>query len=486
MAWRPCRSCATRDFPRAAPGGFLRLCRSLRAGARVRFAASRPVRPSSLPALCARPLWRCRWGGGVGAVPASLWRAPGALSAAPGGGGVGGSRWSPGFLGGVPWLCSRCLVLLVSCRSFPWRCVRLAVGSRPGAVPPWGCRSAVPPVRCRGLSRSRGSARSPPLPASRCLGVGVCRCVRVFARCAGFPVVLRCRCRSARACRRAGRGCVPWWLPAPLPRRSPWSLRWPLFPCPRPVAGRFACGGVPWLFPLLLCPAVPLRCRSPGAGSVVPVAPSRSLPRAGRSWSLPRFGALAGLLGCGLCRPRLAFCSWWPRRRRSVPPLGGRRRLRVALAFGFCRWRSVAPSRLRRRAAARLRALVAVAAPPWCGSGGVFLALCSPRGLSPRRVVRLGRRWPGGGFAPPLAGGGALGCAPAVHPVGSAGCWPRRSLRSAVAAGCPASRSAAWWFCSSSLSFHFCYFSSPGVAFLAFLFSNLGSCLAVFNIDIFL
>lgn len=202
-------------FPASRQGAFCACAVRLRRATRVRslrFPASRPLHPASLPALCARPLWRCRSGGGVGAVPASLWRAPGALSAAPGGGGVGGSRWSLGLCGGVPWLCSRCLVLPVSCRSFPWRCVRPAVGSRPGAVPPWVCRSAVPPARCRGLSPSRGSARSPPRPALRCLGVGVCRCVRVFARCARCPVASRCRCRFARACRRAGRGCVPWCL----------------------------------------------------------------------------------------------------------------------------------------------------------------------------------------------------------------------------------------------------------------------------------
>ena len=164
--------------------------------ARVRFAASRPCPGRRGRAVAGR---RGR-GGGVLLPP------------------LVGVRWSPRFsglaCGGVSWLL--CLAWSVLFRWFPWRCVRPAVGSRPGAVPPWVCRSAVRVARCPGSSRSRGFPRSPPLRASRCRGGGGFPPAPVFARCARSPVGLRCRCRFARACRRAGRGCAPWWPPVPL------------------------------------------------------------------------------------------------------------------------------------------------------------------------------------------------------------------------------------------------------------------------------
>ena len=99
------------------------------------------------------------------------------------------------------------------------------------------------------------------------------------------------------------------------------------------------------------------------------------------------------------------------------------------------------------RGLSAIQELLALAAPPWCGRGGLFLARPRWSGGPPRRRVWLGGGRPGGGFAPPLAGGGALGGAPAVRVVGSAG---------------------RWFF---SLSFSFCsrYFFPPGAAFLAAL-----------------
>lgn len=225
--------------------------------------------------------------------------------------GEGGSFFPPRLsgavrvFGGVSWLLSR--AVSVSCPSLRSCCVRLAVGWPRGAVSPWGCRSAVPGCRCRGLSRSPGSARSRRRLASRCRGVAACRPAPVFARCAGSRVVSRCRFRFVRACRRVAPACAPWWRLAPLPpRRAPWP-------------------------------------------------------------------------------------------------------------------RSVAPPRLRGRAGARLRALVALAGLSRRVAGGVSLAAGRRALPPPRRVVRLSRCWPGGGGPPPLAGGGALGRPPALGAGGPAG-----------------------------------------------------------------
>lgn len=230
----------------------------------------------------------------------------------------------------------------VSCPSLRSCCVRLAVGWPRGAVSPWGCRSAVPGCRCRGLSRSPGSARSRRRPASRRLGVAACRPAPVSARCAGSRVVSRCRFRSARACRPAARACAPCWRLAP-PRRSPWR-------------------------------------------------------------------------------------------------------------------RSVAPPRLRGRAGARLRALVALAGMSRRAAGGLPLPAGRRALPPPRRRLRLGGGWPGGGGQPPLAGGGAAG---------------RQSGRPRVAPAprCPAPGFASRRFFSLSFAFRAHRFSSPGPAFLAGFFS---------------
>ena len=153
--------------------------------------ASGPVRSPPRP---------FRLGGGLGFPPVPVARSLRAFRRSRGGGG-GGSRWSPGFCGGVLWLL--CRVFRVSFRWFPWRCVPLAAGLRPGRVLLWGFRSAVPAGRCPGLSRSCGFLLSPLRRGSPFRGVGACRRVRVFVLFVRSLVALRSRCRSARACRRA-------------------------------------------------------------------------------------------------------------------------------------------------------------------------------------------------------------------------------------------------------------------------------------------
>lgn len=230
MAWRPCRSCSLRSrFPRVAPGGFCALCRSLRAsdkGSVATLPASRPcARPRFRPCALA-PSGAVAGGGGFGVPSRPCGPLPAGLPPAPCGGGVGGSLRSPVWLcGGVSWFVFACLAVPASFRWFPWRCVRPAVGSRRGAVRPWGCRSAVRGARCPGLSRSRGFPRSPPRRASRGRGVGGFPLAPAFAPCVRCRAVLRFPCRFAGACRRAGRGCAPWWpLGAALP--LPLSLSW--------------------------------------------------------------------------------------------------------------------------------------------------------------------------------------------------------------------------------------------------------------------
>lgn len=123
------------------------------------------------------------------------------------------------------------LVVPASSRSLVSFSARPAVGSPLGAVPPSVCRSAPRAGRCRGSWRWPGSVLSPPLRASRCRGVGGCRPGPVFAPFARWPVASRCRCRFARACRRAARGCAPWWPPVPLRTSLPplpvLVARWP-------------------------------------------------------------------------------------------------------------------------------------------------------------------------------------------------------------------------------------------------------------------
>lgn len=205
-------------------------------------------------------------------------------------------------LGGVPWLLP-CLALSVSCRSCRWSCVRLAVGSRPGAVPPWVCPGGAPACRCRVSSRWSGFPRPPPQPCSPVPGVVACRLAPVFAPCAGWSSARArpgaCPCRSVRACRRAARVWPPWWPPAPLaPRRSPWPLRWPPFPRPRPVAGRFFLRGVPCLLVLVRCRSRLLVAGPFGCSGFVSCSPGRARFAAGRCWCVARRGRV---------------CRSWPR-----------------------------------------------------------------------------------------------------------------------------------------------------------------------------
>ena len=238
--------------------------------------------------------------------------------------------WS---LGGVPWL-FRSLAVSVSCPSLRSCCVRLAVGWPRGAVSPWGCRSAAPGCRCRGLSLSPGSARSRRRLASRCRGVAACRFVRAFARCVGSRVVSRCRCRCARACRRAAPGWPPWWRLAPplLPRRSPWPLRVAALSLAVFAAG-LAPGCVLWSpwprRPGVLLMACPSRlaagyCRRRaglfGLAAAGPVAVSRRRWLVAVRWVARPPSALAVRLGAGpVARSSLPL----PGVPLPVPPRGG-------------------------------------------------------------------------------------------------------------------------------------------------------------------
>ncbi len=92
LAWHPCRSCSLRSrFPRVAPGGFCALVPSAAGGRKGSLRRFAPLPPSSLPALRARPLRRCRWGGGFGVPSRRCPALPAPVSAAPCGGGVDGS-----------------------------------------------------------------------------------------------------------------------------------------------------------------------------------------------------------------------------------------------------------------------------------------------------------------------------------------------------------------------------------------------------------
>ena len=219
--------CALVPVPgRRRQGGAGCPARAWRSGASLR--PPRPCAAAPSRALCARPLGPSAGGVGWGSLPS--------LSPAPGGrfrrsrrrGGGGSLRLWVRFGGGVSWFVFACLAVPASCRSFAWFSVPFGAGSRRGAVPPWVCRSAVRVARCRGLSRSRGFPRSPPLRASRCPGVGGFPPAPAFAWCARWPVGLRFPCRCAPACRRAGRGCALWWSLVRLSRVLPLPLPFPL------------------------------------------------------------------------------------------------------------------------------------------------------------------------------------------------------------------------------------------------------------------
>lgn len=250
-------------------------------------------------------------------------------------------------------------------------------------------------------------------------------------------------------------GGVPWLLSRCSPLLRPWFVPPARLSRPGPVA-RLACRSarrpalcrVSWRWRGFLPPPLLAASRVPG------VAACRR----------PVSGAW-----CGRCRVALPF------RCRSR-----RRRFRLAAAGLLVGWlpcsrlvagwrRSVALACVRRRASARLRGLVALAALFRRGRSGVLLALRGPCRLSPRWLVRLGRCWPGGSVAPPLAGRRALGCPPALGAFRAS--WRRsgRARRAVLAAGRSASGPAARWFFSLSFSFRFRCFFPPGPAFLAAL-----------------
>ena len=175
-----------------------------------------------------------RRGGGFGFPPVPVARSRRALPPLLA---AGGCPWFGSLaVGGV--LCPLCLVCPVS---FP-RCVPCSclAGSawRRGLALLSVCRSAAPGCRCPGSWPWCGSLPSPPPCASPAAGVAACRLAPVFARCAGFPVALRCRCRFARACRLVAPGCAPCWRFAPPPR---WPVQagrcWPASGFFLPLAG---------------------------------------------------------------------------------------------------------------------------------------------------------------------------------------------------------------------------------------------------------
>lgn len=235
-------------FPPRRAGGLLRLCRSLRAGDKGSLRRFAPLRPLLASGPSRSPPPALPLGGvGLGFPPVPVARSRRALPPLLRRR-VGGSlRSLVGFGGGVSW--SLCLAVPASCRSFAWFSVPPGAGSRPGAVPPWACRSAARVARCRGLSPWPGSVRSPPRPASRCLGVGACRPAPAFARCAWLRVGLRFPCRFAGACRPAAPACGACWplvrlsraLPLSVPRVG--SRRRGVFRLAPAVAGVRAAGG---------------------------------------------------------------------------------------------------------------------------------------------------------------------------------------------------------------------------------------------------
>ena len=133
LASLPVVLAGARDFPRVAPGGFCALCRSLRAGDKGSVAAlpaSRPCARSSLPARRARPLRRCRWGGGLGFPPVPVRRSRRRLPPLPAAVGWVAPFGCFGFLGCVVVVLSRCSGFVPV--------VRVVLRSARCWVAPWG------------------------------------------------------------------------------------------------------------------------------------------------------------------------------------------------------------------------------------------------------------------------------------------------------------------------------------------------------------
>lgn len=288
----PSCSLRSRISPRRALG-LLRLCRPLRAGARVRSLRS-PLR-----ALCASPRFQpCALAplalplGGVGFPPVPVARSLRAFRRSLRRR-VGGSRWSLAcFCGGVSWLRSRLFRLGLSfCRVARWfrRCRRPG-GARSLGLP-WSL--ALVAGRCGGR---RGPPRSPRLG----------RAGSVFRwRCGGSPA-RRVRCSASR-CRWPSRRRCGWLLPRRCPLRLGCAVSgWPFF-----WRGGSAAAAAAGCQRRGLSLALAGARLSPRAGGAVQLAcaggaglPSRPLVRAATRprWALRSAGAAA-------CRSRRAAVS---------------------------------------------------------------------------------------------------------------------------------------------------------------------------------
>ena len=138
-----------------------------------------------------------------------------------------GGWFPPLVAGAVPrwvfWLWGCVVSALSRCVGFV-PVVSVALRSARCRVAPWGGSALGLSFRRsrRSLSGFVAVARfSSFAAASRGRGVGGCPPAPAFARCGRWPVGLRFPCRCAGACRRAGRGCAPWWPPVLLSTSLP-------------------------------------------------------------------------------------------------------------------------------------------------------------------------------------------------------------------------------------------------------------------------